>query len=73
MRSRAAQQMYNIYRAGIGIAVTVFGFALLNLIPWIRVHLVWELWWASTLIIALFCILICISLIKFMLFYKKRL
>ncbi len=64
MRSRAAQQLYNMYRTMMVMVVAEFGFAFLSSIPWIHAHLIWVLWWMLVLVGACCSVLLVVFYIR---------
>ncbi|SIS98226.1 hypothetical protein SAMN05421799_108163 [Alicyclobacillus vulcanalis] len=73
MKSKSAQQLYNIYRSIVAAMIMGFSYVLLNLIPWVHKHLLWPLTWIGLIVMVCSGILICVFYVRFLILYRRGL
>jgi len=73
MRSKAAQQLYLVYRIMTGFIIAAVCYLLLNLIPFVHLYLKWAITWIFIVLGMCSVVAICILGARFLVFYRKGL
>lgn len=73
MRSKAAQQLYLVYRITMGFVIASVFYLILNLIPYVHLYLKWALTWILIVLGMCSVVAICILGVRFVRFYRRGL